>query len=73
MMRTTYDPSVDAFYARFAPEGVEIAETKEVAPGVMIDLDASGQMVGLEVLSVIVRGNGAYGTAPPSPVLNAAE
>ena len=70
MMRTTYDPAADTFYARFAPEDIEIAETKEAAPGVMIDLDANGEMVGVEVLSVIVRGNGAYGVAA---VRNAAE
>jgi uncharacterized protein YuzE len=70
MMKTSYDPAADAFYARFAPDDIQIAETKEVAPGVMIDLDASGNMVGIEVLSVIVRGNGAYGA---QPVRNAAE
>jgi uncharacterized protein YuzE len=70
MMRTSYDPEADAFYARFAPDDTEIAETKEVAPGVMVDLDASGQLVGIEVLSVAARGNGAYGG---SSVLNAAQ
>lgn len=30
----------------------EIAGTKEVAPGVMIDLDAAGQLVGLELSSL---------------------
>ena len=29
----------------------------------MIDLDASGQMVGIEVLSVRLRAAGAYGAA----------
>ena len=57
----TYDPKADAFYARFAPDGVEIAETREVAPGVTIDLDAAGQLVGVEVLSVVARATGAYG------------
>jgi uncharacterized protein YuzE len=70
MMRTSYDPEADAFYARFAPDGTEIAETKEVAPGVMVDLDASGQLVGVEVLSVAARGSGAYGG---SSVLSAAQ
>jgi uncharacterized protein YuzE len=66
MMRTSYDPAADAFYARFAPDGTPIAETKEVAPGVMIDLDASGHLVGVEVLSVAARGTGAYGAAARS-------
>lgn len=61
MMRTSYDPEADAFYARFAPDGTVIAQTKEVAPGVMIDLDDSGQMVGIEVLSVRIRGSGSFG------------
>ena len=59
--RTSYDPEADAFYARFAPEGTMVARTEEVAPGVMLDLDEGGQMVGVEVLSVRVRGNGVYG------------
>ena len=70
MMRTSYDPEADAFYARFAPEGTAIAETREVAPGVMLDVDQSGQLVGVEVLSVRVRGEGAYSG---TPILSAAE
>lgn len=66
MMRTSYDPTADAFYARFAPDGAEIAETQEVAPGVMLDLDASGNVVGIEVLSVSVRGAGAYTAIVPA-------
>jgi hypothetical protein len=61
-MKTGYDPT--AFYARFVPDDIQIAETKPVAPGVTIDIDASGTMAGVEVLSVIVRGNGAYGVPP---------
>ena len=63
MMRTSYDPEADAFYARFAPDQTEIAETQEVAPGVMIDLDAKGDLVGVEVLSVRLRAAGRYGAA----------
>ena len=68
MMHTTYDPDADAFYARFAPEPTKVAETKEVAPGVMIDLDAAGHLVGVEVLSAKARGSDAfYRQAPPLP------
>ena len=59
-MRTSYDPEADAFYARFAAEDAEVAETREVAPGVMIDLDASGQLIGFEVLSISLRDAGRY-------------
>jgi uncharacterized protein YuzE len=62
MMKTSYDPEADAFYARFAADDIGVAETREVAPGVMLDLDQAGQLVGIEVLSVAARGTGAYGT-----------
>jgi len=38
-MKFTYDQEAVAFYARFAPDGTPIAETKEVAPNVNVDLD----------------------------------
>jgi uncharacterized protein YuzE len=63
MMKTSYDPQADAYYARFVPDETVIAETIEVAPGVMLDIDEAGQMVGIEVLSVSVRAAGAYGLA----------
>ena len=62
MMKTTYDPEADAFYAQFAPEGTPVAETIEVSPGVMIDVDRAGQMIGIEVLGVSIRGAGSYGS-----------
>lgn len=59
-MKASYDPEADAFYARFAPDATPIAETREVVPGVMLDLDATGNLVGVEVLSVRLRDAGAY-------------
>ena len=41
----------DAFYARFAPDGTPVVETREVAPNVNIDLDKRGDLVGFEVAS----------------------
>jgi uncharacterized protein YuzE len=55
MMKTTYDPQADAFYARFAPEETAIANTIEAAPNVMLDHDAQGELVGIEVLGVAHR------------------
>lgn len=63
-MITTYDPDADAFYARFAPAGAIVFETKEVAPGVMIDLDVAGQLIGVEVLSVTIRGKSVESVPP---------
>ena len=65
MIRTSYDPEADAFYARFAPDGVRIEETTEVAPGVMVDYDESGDVVGIEVLRVARRGLKPQADATP--------
>jgi uncharacterized protein YuzE len=43
-----YDPEANAAYIRFSPERVE--ESDEVAPGIVLDYDAEGRIVGLEVL-----------------------
>lgn len=67
MISTTYDPEADALYVRVAPKGTKIAETREIEPGVMIDLDAGGRVVGIEVLGVKARGAEA-----PGPARNAA-
>jgi uncharacterized protein YuzE len=55
-MRTSYHPVSDAFYARFAADDASVAETRETAPGVYLDLDADGQLVGVEVLGVKALG-----------------
>ncbi|HVC54062.1 MAG TPA: DUF2283 domain-containing protein [Stellaceae bacterium] len=55
MMRTSYDPEADALFVWFGPEGVKSAETAEVAPGVMLDFDDKGGVIGIEVLYVSQR------------------
>jgi len=50
-----YDALEDVAYFRIAPKGKEIAETREVAPGVMIDLDTAGDIVGIEVIRLRAR------------------
>ena len=55
MMRTSYDPEVDAMFIWFAPEGIKSVKTQEVAPGVMLDFDDSGEVIGIEVLFVSRR------------------
>jgi uncharacterized protein YuzE len=60
MIRTSYDPDADAFSAWFAPAGVTASETREVAPGVMLDFDGAGNVIGVEVLSVRLRFDGTY-------------
>ena len=55
MMRTSYDPEVDAMYVRFGPDCVKSVETDEVAPGIMLDFDESGEVIGIEILYVSRR------------------
>lgn len=55
MIWTTYDPEADALPIRIAPKGTAIMETREVEPGVMLDLDGTGRVVGIEVLHVRQR------------------
>ena len=44
----TYDPEANAAYIRFSPEKVE--ESEEVSAGIVLDYDADGRIVGMEVL-----------------------
>ena len=55
MMRTTYDPEADALFVWFGPEGISSANTEEVAPGIMLDFDIEGRVIGIEVLDVNER------------------
>jgi uncharacterized protein YuzE len=52
-VRLSYDSVTDAAYLRFSEEGV--VESEEVAPGVMLDYDGAGRIVGMEVLSARTR------------------
>ena len=47
-MKTRYDPDADALYLRLA-EG-QIAESDEVRPGIVLDLDAEGRVIAIEIL-----------------------
>lgn len=64
MIRTSYDPEADALFVWFGPEGAKSAGTEEVAPGVMLDFDAAGNAIGVEVLDV--RERMAGGTVAPA-------
>ena len=49
-MRIDYDPIRDLLYIWFGRIGVKAARTIMVTPGVHVDLDSSGKLIGLEVL-----------------------
>ena len=63
-MKTRYDPDVDALYIRLAD--TQIDTSREVAPNVVLDFDAQGRVVGLEILQ-------ASRTAAPGLLPHAAE
>lgn len=47
-MKTHYDRAADALYVRFG-EG-HIVESEEVSPGIVLDFDADGRLVAIEVM-----------------------
>ena len=47
-MKTLYDSEADALYVRFSD--TDIAESEEVSDGVVLDFDAEGRIVAIEVL-----------------------
>jgi uncharacterized protein YuzE len=48
-MKVNFDKESNALYIRFSDEKIE--DTAEVRPGVMMDYDAKGRIVGLEILN----------------------
>ena len=48
-MKVHFDPETDAMYVTFSDK--DVAETQEVRPGVLFDLDAAGRIVAIEVLN----------------------
>lgn len=49
-MKIEYDPTADALYVRLGE--AKIIESEQVQPGVILDFDESGKVVGVEILSV---------------------
>jgi len=55
MIRTSYDPEADAMFVWFGLEDTKSAASQRVAPGVMLDFDSDGRVIGIEVLDVSER------------------
>jgi uncharacterized protein YuzE len=45
----TYDNESDALYVSLR-DGVSVARTEQIDPGTLVDVDRSGEIVGIEVL-----------------------
>jgi uncharacterized protein YuzE len=54
-MRIEHDPEAGAMFVWFGPEGVKSTDTAEVAPGIMLDFDDKGEVIGVEILYVSRR------------------
>ena len=52
-MKAKYDAESDALYVSFSDGAV--ADTEEMRPGIMIDLDADGRIVAIELLDASVH------------------
>jgi uncharacterized protein YuzE len=52
-MKIEYDQQADAMYIRLRAGSV--AESDEVRPGVILDFDSEGQVLGIEMLDVSKR------------------
>lgn len=52
-MRLKIDHESDALYFRL--DESQIVESEEIQPGVILDFDAAGNVVGLEMLSISKR------------------
>lgn len=52
-MKVTYDPEVDALTIILSDAAVE--ESDEAKPGVILDYDVAGNIVGLEILNASKR------------------
>ena len=47
-MKTSYDAEADALYVRFVD--APVIESEELRPGLVLDFDQEGRIVGIEVL-----------------------
>jgi uncharacterized protein YuzE len=66
----TYDPEADAIAVRFTSEGARYVESEEVAPGVVLDYDEQGHVIGIALL--YVRDLLSTGSAGPASAKRAA-
>ena len=48
-MKTEYDPEANALYVKFSDD--EIDRTEELRPGLNVDFDSRGHIVGIEMLN----------------------
>jgi len=52
-MKIEYDKTADALYVYFRE--IEVAKSREIEEGVVVDLDQNGHIVGIEILDASKR------------------
>ena len=52
-MNIEFDPVVDALYVRLSAH--KVVESEQVQPGIVLDFDEEGKVVGIEVLNASHR------------------
>jgi uncharacterized protein YuzE len=52
-MKIEYSKDADALYVYFRE--MDVAKTREIEEGVLVDLDAKGHLIGIEILDVSKR------------------
>jgi len=52
-MKIEYSKDVDALYVYFRE--IDVAKTREIEEGVLVDLDSKGHIIGIEILDVSKR------------------
>lgn len=56
-MRVEYDSQANALYI-YLQENRRVAQTREIEDGLIVDLDKSGKVIGIEILDVKERMGG---------------
>jgi uncharacterized protein YuzE len=58
-MKISYDPNADALYIQFSTGSMgqegKVGKTKKVEEGILIDLDNSGKIFGIEIIGLSER------------------
>lgn len=52
MIRTSYDQEADVMHVTFAADDAGYDASQEVAPGVYLEFDTQGRVIGVEITSV---------------------